>query len=183
MAKDKKKSGDKKAVKAAKAAKQEKKAGKKDKKIASKDVDSDAESVDLDAVLAQYAKEQEQYHAITEVACEPPSARTSSLIVGNPANDNELFLFGGEYFNGATAKFFNDLLVYNVKKDTWNKVTSPNSPLPRSGHGWCRAGNTKDIYLFGGEFSSPKQGTFYHYNDFWHLDPGNREWTRISTLR
>ncbi|KAJ4300758.1 Kelch repeat-containing protein 3 [Kalmusia sp. IMI 367209] len=182
MAKDKKKSGDKKAVKAAKAAKQEKKAGKKDKKQASKskDVDSDAESVDLDEVLAQYAKEQEQYHAITEVPSDPPSARTSGTIIGNPANDNELFLYGGEYFNGATVNFNNDLFVYNIKKDLWNKVTSPNSPLPRSGHAWCRAANTKEIYLFGGEFSSPKQGTFYHYNDFWKLDPNSREWTRIE---
>lgn len=32
-----------------------------------------------------------------------------------------------------------------------------------------------------GEFSSPKQGTFYHYNDFWHLDPSTREWTRLET--
>lgn len=32
-----------------------------------------------------------------------------------------------------------------------------------------------------GEFSSPKQGTFYHYNDFWNLDPATREWTRIET--
>ena len=31
-----------------------------------------------------------------------------------------------------------------------------------------------------GEFSSPKQGTFYHYNDFWHLDPATREWTRLD---
>lgn len=183
MAKDKKKSGDKKAAKAAKAAKQEKKAGKKEKKQATKnkDVDSDAESVDLDEVLAQYAKEQEQYHAITEEPCEPPRARTSSTIIGNPANDNELFLYGGEYFNGATVNFYNDLFVYNIKKDVWNKVTSPNSPLPRSGHAWCRAANTKDVYLFGGEFSSPKQGTFYHYNDFWKLDPTSREWTRIES--
>lgn len=183
MAKDKKKSaGTKAAVKAAKAAKQEKKAGKKDKKVATKnqDIDSDAEEVDLDAVLAQYAKEQEQYHAITEVPSEPPSARTSSTIIANPANENELFLFGGEYFNGATAKFFNDLMIYNVKQDAWKKVTSPNSPLPRSGHAWCRAANTKEIYLFGGEFSSPKQGTFYHYNDFWKLDPVSREWTRVE---
>ncbi|KAF2033292.1 kelch repeats protein-like protein [Setomelanomma holmii] len=182
MAKDKKKAGNKAIVKAAKAAKQEKKAGKKDKKVATKvqEVDSDAEDVDLDAVLAQYAKEQEQYHAITEVPSEPPAARTSGTIIASPANENELFLFGGEYFNGATAKFFNDLLVYNVKQDTWKKVTSPNSPLPRSGHAWCRGANTKDIYLFGGEFSSPKQGTFYHYNDFWKLDPTNREWTRVE---
>jgi N-acetylneuraminic acid mutarotase len=182
MAKDKKK-GDKAAAKAAKAAKQEKKAGKKDKKVASKnkDVDSDTESVDLDAVLAQYAKEQEQYHEITEVAAEPPSPRSSSTLIANPANENEIFMYGGEYFNGATAHFYNDLFVYNIKRDTWNKVTSPNSPLPRSGHAWCRAANTKEIYLFGGEFSSPKQGTFYHYNDFWRLDPTNREWTRVET--
>ncbi len=32
-----------------------------------------------------------------------------------------------------------------------------------------------------GEFSSPKQGTFYHYNDFWRLEPSTREWTRIET--
>ncbi|KAF2731733.1 galactose oxidase [Polyplosphaeria fusca] len=183
MAKDKKsKSSDKKAAKAAKAAKQEKKAGKKDKKqtAKNKDVDSDAESVDLDAVLAQYAKEQEQYHAITEVASEPPSPRASSTIIANPANENELFSFGGEYFNGATAQFYNDLFVYNIKQDAWKRVTSPNSPLPRSGHAWCRAANTKDVYLFGGEFSSPKQGTFYHYNDFWRLDPTTREWTRVE---
>ncbi|KAF1973520.1 galactose oxidase [Bimuria novae-zelandiae CBS 107.79] len=183
MTKDKKKAGDKKAVKAAKAAKQEKKAGKKDIKqtTKNKDVDSDAESVDLDEVLAQYAKEQEQYLSITEEPCEPPKARTSGTIIGNPANDNELFLYGGEYFNGATVNFYNDLFVYNIKKDLWSKVTSPNSPLPRSGHAWCRAANTKEIYLFGGEFSSPKQGTFYHYNDFWKLDPTSREWTRIES--
>ncbi|ORX97301.1 hypothetical protein BCR34DRAFT_497000, partial [Clohesyomyces aquaticus] len=184
MAKDKKaKSGDKKAAKAAKAAKQEKKAGKKEKKISSKnkDEDSDAESVDLDAVLAQYAKEQEQYHAITEVASDSPSPRTSSTLLANPGNENELFMYGGEYFNGATAQFYNDLFIYNVKQDTWKKVTSPNSPLPRSGHSWCRAANTKDVYLFGGEFSSPKQGTFYHYNDFWRLDPMTREWTRVES--
>ncbi|KAJ4984082.1 kelch domain-containing protein [Stagonosporopsis vannaccii] len=182
MAKDKKK-GDKAAAKAAKAAKQEKKAGKKDKKQASrnKDVDSDTESIDLDAVLAQYAKEQEAYHEITETACEPPAARSSSTLIANPANENEIFLYGGEYFNGATAHFYNDLFVYNIKRDTWNKVTSPNSPLPRSGHAWCRAANTQEIYLFGGEFSSPKQGTFYHYNDFWKLEPKTREWTRVET--
>ncbi|KAF2278307.1 galactose oxidase [Westerdykella ornata] len=183
MAKDKKKPSSKAALKAAKAAKQEKKASKRDKKQSSKnkDIDSDAESVDLDAVLAQYAKEQEQYHAITEVpSAQPPSARTSATLIANPANENELFLFGGEYFNGAVAQFYNDLFVYNSKQDAWKKVTSPNSPLPRSGHAWCRAGNTKDIYLFGGEFSSPKQGTFYHYNDFWRLDPASREWTRIE---
>ena len=79
------------------------------------------------------------------------------------------------------ATFFNDLFVYLIDKDEWRKVTSPNSPLPRSGHAWCRSDHGTNIYLFGGEFSSPKQGTFYHYNDFWKLEPSTREWTRIET--
>ena len=183
MAKDKK---SKKADKKARVAqKQEKKAAQKEKKLSKKggnrEEDSDAEDVDLDAVLAEYAKKQEQFLKVTETVSEPPSPRAHSTLIASPANDHELFLFGGEYFNGALAKFYNDLFIYNINRDEWKCVTSPNSPLPRSGHAWCRGGNAGGIYLFGGEFSSPKQGTFYHYNDFWRLDPACREWTRLES--
>ncbi|CZS94651.1 probable kelch domain-containing protein 4 [Rhynchosporium agropyri] len=184
MAKDKKKGAEgKKALKAEKKAKQEKKGERKEKVKSSKSKadDSDAEDVDLDAVLAEYAKKQEQFLKVTEAPCEPPRARASATFIASPANENELFLFGGEYFNGALATFFNDLYVYQINKDEWHLVTSPNTPLPRSGHAWCRGGNSGGVYMFGGEFSSPKQGTFYHYNDFWRLEPSNREWTRIET--
>ena len=182
MAKKDKKSKDA-DKKARKAKSQEKKNAKSDKKAKVKgrgDEDSDIEDVDLDAVLAEYARQQEQFLKVTETISEPPTPRGSSTLLGSPANDNELFLFGGEYFNGALATFFNDLFIYNINRDEWRKVTSPNSPLPRSGHAWCRGGNAGGIYLFGGEFSSPKQGTFYHYNDFWRLDPASREWTRLE---
>jgi hypothetical protein len=166
MAKDKKgKSEGKKAKLAEKKAKQEKKGEKKEKIKNAKANESDAEDVDLDAVLAEYAKKQEQFLKVTETTCDPPKARASSTLIASPSNDNELFLFGGEYFNGALATFFNDLYIYQINRDEWRLVTSPNSPLPRSGHAWCRGGNSGGIYLFGGEFSSPKQGTFYHYND------------------
>ncbi|KAK2626649.1 hypothetical protein QTJ16_003824 [Diplocarpon rosae] len=183
MAKDKKNKGSegKKAKKAEKKLKQEKKGEKKEKVRSAKNADSDAEDVDLDAVLAEYAKKQEQFLKVTEAPSDPPRARASSTLIASPANENELFLFGGEYFNGALATFFNDLHVYLINKDEWRLITSPNTPLPRSGHAWCRGGNDKGIYLFGGEFSSPKQGTFYHYNDFWRFEPSNREWTRMET--
>ncbi|PVH88523.1 galactose oxidase [Cadophora sp. DSE1049] len=182
MAKDKKGNSEgKKAKKAEKKLKQEKKGEKKEKIKKSKAEDSDAEDVDLDAVLAEYAKKQEQFLKVTESPCDPPRARAYATFIASPANDNELFLFGGEYFNGALATFFNDLYVYQINKDEWHLVTSPNTPLPRSGHAWCRGGNSGGVYMFGGEFSSPKQGTFYHYNDFWRLEPSNREWTRIET--
>ncbi|KAL4936110.1 hypothetical protein BDV06DRAFT_216928 [Aspergillus oleicola] len=167
------------------AAKASKKADKKDKKSKTKgrggDADSDAEEADLDAILAQYAEEQARFLKVTEVVSEPPFPRSSATVLASPSNRNELLIFGGEYFDGTLATFFNNLFVYLIDRGEWREVTSPNSPLPRSGHAWCRGGNTGGVYLFGGEFSSPKQGTFYHYNDFWHLDPATREWTRIET--
>ena len=183
MAKDKK---SKKADKKARVAqRQEKKAAQKEKKQSKKggnrEDESDIEDIDLDAVLAAYAKQQEQFLKVTETVTESPSPRSHSTLIASPENDRELFLFGGEYFNGALAQFYNDLFIYNINRDEWKLVTSPNSPLPRSGHAWCRGGNVGGVYLFGGEFSSPKQGTFYHYNDFWRLDPASREWTRLES--
>lgn len=182
MAKDKKKSTGKQLAKAEKKNKQAKKGEKKEKVKASKNAgdDSDAEDVDLDAVLAEFARQQEQFLKVTETPCDPPRARASATLLASPAGD-ELFLFGGEYFNGALATFFNDLHVYIINRDEWRKIDSPNTPLPRSGHAWCRGGNAGGIWMFGGEFSSPKQGTFYHYNDFWKFEPSDREWTRIET--
>ncbi|KAH9429075.1 hypothetical protein MCOR02_012577 [Pyricularia oryzae] len=182
MAKDKKAKGDKKAKLAEKKAKQEKKAEKKAKAKSAKVDDSDAEDVDLDAVLAEYQRQQEQFHKVTEtVSSEAPRPRAASCFLASPSNTNQLLLFGGEYYNGALATFFNDLHVYHIDRDEWRTVTSPNAPLPRSGHAWCRGGNqANSVFLFGGEFSSPKQGTFYHYNDFWRLDAQSKEWEKVE---
>ncbi|CAF9906866.1 MAG: hypothetical protein HETSPECPRED_006978 [Heterodermia speciosa] len=161
------------------AAKENKKATQKVKKAKSKDDDKD--DVDLQAVLDEYSRQQAKFLRVSESSCDPPSPRSSATFIGSPSSNKELFLFGGEYYNGVFATFFNDLFIYLIDKDEWRKVTSPNSPLPRSGHAWCRSDHGTNIYLFGGEFSSPKQGTFYHYNDFWKLEPSTREWTRIET--
>lgn len=76
--------------------------------------------------------------------------------MGSPSSKNELFLFGGEYYNGALATFYNDLFVYLIDRNEWRLVTSPNSPLPRSGHAWCRGDNAGGIYLFGGKGHSQR---------------------------
>ncbi|EFZ00614.1 galactose oxidase [Metarhizium robertsii ARSEF 23] len=182
MAKDKKKNSDaKKAKKAEKAAKQASKGEKKAKTKAAKIEGSDAEDVDLDAVLEEYRRQQEQFLKITETVCHgPPRPRAASTLMASPTDANNLLLFGGEYFNGSLAQFYNDLHIYNIHRDEWRCVTSPNAPLPRSGHAWTRASNPNHVYLFGGEFSSPKQGTFHHYSDFWRLEPATREWTKIE---
>ncbi len=150
MGKNKKKSAE---HKERVAAKQSKKADKKDKrqKTKGRDADSDIEDADLDAILAQYAEEQARFLKVTEVVSEPPSPRSSATVLASPSNRNELLIYGGEYFDGTLATFFNNLFVYLIDRGEWREVTSPNSPLPRSGHAWCRGGNTGGVYLFGGE--------------------------------
>lgn len=136
------------------AAKQSKKAAQKEKRAKTKgrDVDSDAEDADLDAILTAYAEEQAKFLKVTEVVSSPPSPRSSATVLGSPSNRNELLIFGGEYFDGTVATFFNNLFVYLIDRGEWREVTSPNSPLPRSGHAWCRGGNTGGVYLFGGKW-------------------------------
>lgn len=179
--KDKAKAAAKKLRKDAKQEKTQKKTEKKAKTKNKDDQDSDADDADLDAILADYAKKQEQFLKVTETTVSPPPPRSASTFIASPADNREIFLFGGEHYNGALATFSNDLFIYRINSDEWRKITSPNTPLPRSGHAMCRGGNTGGLYLFGGEFSSPKQGTFYHYNDFWRLDPALREWTKLES--
>lgn len=177
----KKSKANKQARVAEKKKKQEKKGDRKAKLKAAKAQESEEEP-DLDDILQEYKRQQEAFHKVTEtILDDPPRARTAGSFIASPSNKNELLLFGGEYFNGSTVTFFGDLLIYHLGRDEWRSVTSPNAPLPRSGHAWCRGGNQSGyIFLFGGEFSSPKQGTFYHYNDFWCLQASSREWTRLE---
>ncbi|KAK6496886.1 hypothetical protein TWF481_001868 [Arthrobotrys musiformis] len=184
MAKDKKaKAAEKKARTAAKSSK---KAAKKEKKVAKKRPgdDSDSDDQDIDAILEEYKQKQAQHMAIAETLCAaPPPVRANSLLMPHPTNAKELFLFGGEIYTGTppVAKFFNDLYVYHTERNEWRSYTSPNSPMPRSGAAMTSNGQQKpELWLFGGEFSSPKQGIFYHYADFWKLDCNSREWTKIE---
>jgi hypothetical protein len=48
--------------------------------------------------------------------------------------DNELFLFGGEIYDGTKTKVYGEFYRYNTDKETWTLVVSPNSPPPRSAH-------------------------------------------------
>ena len=58
---------------------------------------------------------------------------------------------------------FGDLFRYDVGRNKWTKVVSPNSPPPRSAHQAVAHGGY--LYVFGGEFTSPNQEKFHHYRD------------------
>ncbi|KAK9239066.1 hypothetical protein V1525DRAFT_356763 [Lipomyces kononenkoae] len=187
MAKKKgKDSASKKALKAEKALKAQTKSAVKAKKKASKLGDDDLDDVDIDHILEEYAREQANFVAVKITPTSRPSKRLNATLIPSPAHHSrrELFLFGGEAVNAAgLSEFYNDLFVYTVDTNIWRKVTSPNTPLPRSGHAMCVHPMTGVILLFGGEFSSPKQNTFYHYGDTWLLDATTREWTKLDVKK
>lgn len=180
--KDKKSKEAKKARTAEKQKKNQTKAESKSKKQAKKNGEEE-EDEDIDQILEQFAKEQEELQAVHVEVCGRPSKRLNPTLVANPThNKGELVLFGGESTVNGVSHFYNDLYTYTIDNDTWRKITSKNSPLPRSSHAMC-AHPSGIMLMFGGEFSSPKQSTFYHYGDTWVLEGDTKEWTKVDHKR
>ncbi|SJM88587.1 related to Kelch repeat-containing protein 3 [Zygosaccharomyces bailii] len=156
----------------------------KDKKKAKKVFgdDDDEDDLDLEEVLANFKKEQELYEKIVVEPVERPSVRINPCLIANPVHGKkELILFGGENTNQATSTthFYNELFTYTPENDQWKKITSQNAPMPRSSA--AMAAHPSGIaILHGGEFSSPKQNTFYHYSDTWLLDCATKEWAKLD---
>ncbi|KAG0324823.1 hypothetical protein BG000_002032, partial [Podila horticola] len=160
------------------AEKQDRKASKKDKKNKAKNVEEQEE--DIETILANFKKEQEEkVKIVEEVWSGPPSRRANATLTANPLNSNELIFFGGEFYDGARCAFYNDLYRYNIEKDEWRRITSPNSPGPRSSH-QIAITTAGTLFLFGGEFASPNETQFFHYKDFWSMDMKTNAWEKLE---
>lgn len=185
MAKKNKKDKEAKKARAeAKSKKNQAKAETKDKKRAKKNRDEDDDDdLDIEEVLNNFKKEQEQFEKVNIESVSKPTKRINPCMISNPIhNKKELLLFGGETTNPETSvtNFFNDLYTFTPDNNQWKKITSQNSPMPRSSA--AMAAHPSGIALLhGGEFSSPKQNTFYHYADTWLLDTNTKEWAKIET--
>ncbi|CAN6449208.1 unnamed protein product [Victoria cruziana] len=149
---------------------EEKKARRESKKVSIED--------DIDAILASIQKEEAKKKEVhVEENVPAPSPRSNCTLNINPLKDTELILYGGEYYNGNKTFVYGDLYRYNIEKQEWKLISSPNSPPPRSAH---QAIAWKDhLYIFGGEFTSPNQERFHHYKDFWMLDLKTNQWEQI----
>ncbi|KAH0975375.1 hypothetical protein GBA52_017274 [Prunus armeniaca] len=107
-----------------------------------------------------------------------PSPRSNCTLNINPLKETELILYGGEFYNGNKTFVYGDLYRYDVEKQEWKLISSPNSPPPRSAH---QAVTWKNyLYIFGGEFTSPNQERFHHYKDFWMLDLKTNQWEQLN---
>lgn len=136
------------------------------------------EEDDIDAILKNIQKEEAKKKEVhVEENVPAPSPRSNGSLTINPSKDTELILYGGELYNGSKTFVYGDLYRYDVEKNEWKLVSSPNSPPPRSAHQTVAWKN--NVYMFGGEFTSPNQERFHHYKDFWTLDLKTNQWEQI----
>ncbi|XP_050223976.1 uncharacterized protein LOC126673761 [Mercurialis annua] len=150
---------------------EEKKARRETKKLSPED--------DIDAILLNIQKEEAKKKEVhVEENVPAPSPRSNCTLNINPLKDTELILYGGELYNGNKTFVYGDLYRYDVEKQEWKTVSSPNSPPPRSAHQAVAWKNY--FYIFGGEFTSPNQERFHHYKDFWVLDLKTNQWEQLN---
>ncbi|CAN0173591.1 unnamed protein product, partial [Laminaria digitata] len=135
----------------------------------------DAGEDDIEAILADIISKEKQQTAVTVTVCEaPPSPRANFTVTSLPGG--EMVLFGGECFDGQDTKCFNELFRWNVEKNEWRQIESPNTPPPRCSH---QAAFFKDhLYVLGGEFATTEQ--FHHYKDFWRLNIKTNAWEKLE---
>ncbi|XP_004437096.1 PREDICTED: kelch domain-containing protein 4 [Ceratotherium simum simum] len=156
----------------------EKTAAKMEKKVSKR---SRKEEEDLEALIAHFQTLDAKKTQIVETPCSPPSPRLNASLSAHPEKD-ELILFGGEYFNGQKTLLYNELYIYNIKKDTWTKVEIPNPPPRRCAHQAVvvpQGGG--QLWIFGGEFASPDGEQFYHYKDLWVLHLATKTWEQVRS--
>uniref|UniRef100_A0A8C2XXP8 Kelch domain containing 4 n=1 Tax=Capra hircus TaxID=9925 RepID=A0A8C2XXP8_CAPHI len=154
----------------------EKTAAKMEKKVSKR---SRKEEEDLEALIAHFQTLDARKTQVVETPCSPPSPRLNASLSTHPEKD-ELILFGGEYFNGQKTFLYNELYVYNIRKDSWTKVEIPNPPPRRCAHQAVvvpQGGG--QLWIFGGEFASPDGEQFYHYKDLWVLHLATKTWEQV----
>lgn len=159
--------------------KTEKKTAKAEEKRARRETKKISPEDDIDAILLGIQKEEAKKKEVhVEDNVPAPSPRSNCSLTINPLKETELILYGGEFYNGNKTFVYGDLYRYDVEKQEWKLISSPNSPPPRSAHQAVAWKNY--LYIFGGEFTSPNQERFHHYKDFWVLDLKTNQWEQLN---
>ncbi|KAJ8674008.1 hypothetical protein QAD02_005270 [Eretmocerus hayati] len=135
---------------------------------------------DIEKVVAQIEREEARRQKVVEAVVDPPSRRVNFTLTPHPLKD-ELILFGGEFHNGQKTVVYGDMFFYNINKNEWTVVKAPGAPPPRCGHQAVATQSGKgELWIFGGEFSSPSESQFYHYRDLWVFLIGEKKWEKIT---
>ncbi|XP_031635184.1 kelch domain-containing protein 4 [Contarinia nasturtii] len=161
----------------------EKTAMKTDKKLAAKQkklLEKIGED-DIVNIVATLEANEQRRTTVSETVVSPPTPRSNFSFCAHPEKE-ELILFGGEHYDGQKLSVYNELYFYNIPKNEWKLVMAPAGPGPRSAHQMVSvASDGGQLWLFGGEHSTPSQMQFYHYRDLWVFRIASRKWEKVVT--
>jgi len=135
---------------------------------------------DIESMVKAIEEEERKRQEVKEVPVGPPSHRSNFSMISHPDHP-EIIFFGGEFYNGQKTVIFKELLIYNLKRGEWSQVVSPAGPPPRSSHQAAIVSQGGgQLWLFGGEFTSPSETQFYHYKDLWCFHFSSRRWEKVT---
>uniref|UniRef100_A0A5F9C5W5 Solute carrier family 7 member 5 n=1 Tax=Oryctolagus cuniculus TaxID=9986 RepID=A0A5F9C5W5_RABIT len=176
----------------------EKTAAKMEKKVSKR---SRKEEEDLEALIAHFQTLDARKTQVVETPCPPPSPRhlgrfrsckpveaveleTGPVPAGEASGAPPWATVLGRRLGPERilqTLLYNELYVYNTRKDTWTKVDIPSPPPRRCAHQAVvvpQGGG--QLWIFGGEFASPDGEQFYHYKDLWVLHLANKTWEQVK---
>ncbi|KAG7211505.1 hypothetical protein KM043_010774 [Ampulex compressa] len=134
---------------------------------------------DIEKVVAEIEREEARRQRVVEATIGPPSRRVNFTLTTHPFKE-ELIMLGGEFHDGRTTVVYGDMFNYNLSKKEWVLIKAPGAPPPRCGHqAVATCTNKGELWVFGGEFSSPSESQFYHYRDLWVYRIGEKKWEKI----
>ncbi|CAD6232948.1 GSCOCG00007064001-RA-CDS [Cotesia congregata] len=135
---------------------------------------------DIEKVVAQIEREEAARQKVVEAVVDQPSRRVNFTLTAHPFKD-ELVMLGGEFHDGRSTTVYGDMFFYSLNKKTWTVVKAPGAPPPRCGHQAVAIPSNKgELWVFGGEFSSPSESQFYHYKDLWVFNFGEKKWKKVA---
>lgn len=164
------------ALVARKEAKAEKAASKRLNKTGEYEADENHENIDQ---LIRLYKEQDAGPG-KAVACEdfPPPRSNATFTVTKDAKKKDVYLFGGEYYDGESNVASDQLFKFELSSQKWKQIKGFPRPPPRCAHSAVYF--NRCLYVFGGEVSDGS-GAYKHFRDFWKFDTNTLAWNELKS--
>ena len=125
----------------------------------------------------------------------PPRGNFSMTVVEDQKGKQEVYIFGGEYFDGVESIVVDHLLKWSSsgssskkaskqgdEQQEWQQIIMPSSvssPPARCAHSTVFYNGS--LYVFGGELATSDY--YHHYKDLWQYDIKHQTWSELKPNR
>lgn len=108
----------------------------------------------------------------------PPPRSNATFTVTKDTKKKDVYLFGGEYFDGEHNVASDQLFKFELASQKWKQIKGSPRPPPRCAHSTVYF--NRCLYVFGGEISDGSGG-YKHYRDLWKFDTNSLAWAELKS--